>query len=399
MSVSNVSNVVCVYHDNCHDGLLAAAIVQRAFPGCTLRPGRYTDAVDIEDYRGKDVILVDFSWKAGMTASVASVAKSIMILDHHKTAVEELGSKLEAEMELVRLENVDVCRVLTVLDMERSGAGLAWDALMPGPRPWIVDDVEDRDLWRFAIPGSRAVHASVGACFPMTVESRAKLLDASREERSLMIAGGATILLYHNQLVDEAAKHGQRAVGFGRLGQYSGFAVAECSSISLVSDLGHELLGKFPDAPFAMVVMPEGPKGRYVSLRSADDREDVSEIAKRFGGGGHRNAAGFTTTAEIGDIAITDPRVRIVKRADICGGRAHIDEARVPVWVVAKMHAATPIVRHVYEALLNDVGSCQLQTLDIYKALDYAREHPEETAKDLADHAEVSEDAWWKLPR
>ena len=30
-----------------------------------------------------------------------------------------------------------------------------------------------------------------------------------------------------------------------------------------------------------------------VSLRSKGDRYNVAEVARRFGGGGHRNAAGF----------------------------------------------------------------------------------------------------------
>jgi len=34
---------------------------------------------------------------------------------------------------------------------------------------------------------------------------------------------------------------------------------------------------------------------RKVSLRATDDRVDVSVIARNFGGGGHRQAAGFTT--------------------------------------------------------------------------------------------------------
>ena len=39
-----------------------------------------------------------------------------------------------------------------------------------------------------------------------------------------------------------------------------------------------------------------GPAGVYkVSLRAADDRVDVSAIAREQGGGGHRRAAGFTT--------------------------------------------------------------------------------------------------------
>jgi nanoRNase/pAp phosphatase (c-di-AMP/oligoRNAs hydrolase) len=32
------------------------------------------------------------------------------------------------------------------------------------------------------------------------------------------------------------------------------------------------------------------------SLRSSDDGEDVAEVAKQYGGGGHRNASGFTVS-------------------------------------------------------------------------------------------------------
>ena len=38
------------------------------------------------------------------------------------------------------------------------------------------------------------------------------------------------------------------------------------------------------------------PEGRTFSLRSREDGLDVSEIATLFGGGGHRNAAGFRLT-------------------------------------------------------------------------------------------------------
>jgi phosphoesterase RecJ-like protein len=34
---------------------------------------------------------------------------------------------------------------------------------------------------------------------------------------------------------------------------------------------------------------------RKVSLRASDDRVDVSRIARAQGGGGHRQAAGFST--------------------------------------------------------------------------------------------------------
>jgi nanoRNase/pAp phosphatase (c-di-AMP/oligoRNAs hydrolase) len=46
------------------------------------------------------------------------------------------------------------------------------------------------------------------------------------------------------------------------------------------------------DAAFAAAIVRSEDSISY-SLRSRDDREDVSAMAKKFGGGGHRNAAGF----------------------------------------------------------------------------------------------------------
>jgi uncharacterized protein len=44
--------------------------------------------------------------------------------------------------------------------------------------------------------------------------------------------------------------------------------------------------------PFAACFWIDGKEMAF-SLRSAPDGLDVSEIAKRFGGGGHQHAAGF----------------------------------------------------------------------------------------------------------
>jgi phosphoesterase RecJ-like protein len=46
----------------------------------------------------------------------------------------------------------------------------------------------------------------------------------------------------------------------------------------------------------------DGERLRKVSLRSADARVDVSAIARVQGGGGHRQAAGFTTSMEWGEL-------------------------------------------------------------------------------------------------
>ena len=53
-------------------------------------------------------------------------------------------------------------------DMERSGAGMTWDAIhtdhdLHRERPWLVNYVEDRDLWRFKLPNSKEVNAYISS--------------------------------------------------------------------------------------------------------------------------------------------------------------------------------------------------------------------------------------------
>jgi bifunctional oligoribonuclease and PAP phosphatase NrnA len=47
---------------------------------------------------------------------------------------------------------------------------------------------------------------------------------------------------------------------------------------------------------------PSEPPRRKVSLRATDDRVDVSAIARALGGGGHRRAAGFSTSLEFPEL-------------------------------------------------------------------------------------------------
>jgi nanoRNase/pAp phosphatase (c-di-AMP/oligoRNAs hydrolase) len=63
------------------------------------------------------------------------------------------------------------------------------------------------------------------------------------------------------------------------------------------SDTAHALLQKYPEAPFTACWFRRGDGMIQYSLRSEDSRKDVSAIAKSFGGGGHRNAAGYQVRA------------------------------------------------------------------------------------------------------
>ena len=73
---------------------------------------------------------------------------------------------------------------------------------------------------------------------------------------------------------------------------------AETGSSELLSEGIIDFVRSLEGARVAVVVRDRGEEAgsaRKVSLRSTDGDIDVSEIARRYGGGGHRRAAGFST--------------------------------------------------------------------------------------------------------
>ena len=141
-----------IYHYPCDDGFGAAWIINKALNGAVeFHPGIYgKPPPDVTD---RDVILVDFSYKKDVLEEMKKVAGTILILDHHKTAEEDLADwpKLDPTTtlnEFAAMANPEN-RFFALFDMTRSGAGIAWDFFNPGqPRPLFVEYLEDRDLWK-----------------------------------------------------------------------------------------------------------------------------------------------------------------------------------------------------------------------------------------------------------
>jgi len=255
---------VVIYHANCIDGFTAAWVAYQCFrDDAVYVPASYGDVPP--DVTDREVVIVDFSYPRDVLLSMKERARSLIVLDHHKTAAEALDGLPFAEF-----------------DMERSGAGMVWDHFHGGERPWLVDYVEDRDLWRFKLPHSKEINAWIGACRRDSFADWDKLAATSLDE---VIKKGDAVLAYVDRYVHEMCAQ-------ARTVRFEGYDVPIVNAPYIcISELVGELA---KSAPFA-VGWFQRADGRYAySLRSrGPDGVDVSEIAKRFGGGGHRNAAGF----------------------------------------------------------------------------------------------------------
>jgi hypothetical protein len=173
--------VLCIYHGNCADGFGAAWAVRHALGAENVEffPGVYQQ--EPPDVTGRDVVMVDFSYKHPVIHAMAAKARTLLILDHHKSAAEDLKDLPE-----------------------------------PPTGPYNPDGLKS---WQHECNAPAALHA---------------LFDMNR----------------------------------------SGAMIA--------------------------------PNGRTFGLRSAEDGMDVSEIAKKYGGGGHKHAAGFSVkfsrSAELSEV-------------------------------------------------------------------------------------------------
>lgn len=253
-----------IYHGNCPDGFCAAFILNKIYPTASLIPATYGKGVDANAIVGKDVIIADFSWPREDTLHGKSIAKSMVILDHHKTAEAALAG-------------LDFC----VFDMNRSGAQLAWDYAFPGHgRPWYVDYVADRDLWRWQLPESKAVSAFIMA-LPHTIEAWS-VLDDMTAEQAIVTGKGARAHIEHYVDKVSAQKYA---------GQWNGYSVSIVNAAyPNISDVGNVLCEQGAQVGLGWFV--RGDKMVQFSLRSIGDL-DVSALAAEHGGGGHKNAAGF----------------------------------------------------------------------------------------------------------
>jgi uncharacterized protein len=287
---------LCIFHSPCLDGFTAAWAMWLKHPDAEFVPGVYGQPPP--DCTGRDVYLLDFSYKRDVMEKIALEARRLVILDHHRSAQADLDGFAEL---FTPDQLVDVA---LRFDMKKSGTRLAWEWFHPNKiAPRLVAYVEDRDLWRFALPDSKAINATLFSYdYDFEVWSR---LSEEMETSSIngpvgldrFITEGRAIERKHQKDVKELVGRLSGRLRFTKLaiaGVWGLTVPAVNLPYTYASDAGN-LLAR--GAPFAAVYC-QNAKGEYeVSLRSIEGGMDVSEVAAQYGGGGHKHAAGFRIKA------------------------------------------------------------------------------------------------------
>ena len=265
MKIDPTSIDFIIYHANCSDGFGAAWSAWKLLGNkAEYYAAKHGDPPP--DVTGKNVAILDFSYSNSVIKEMLRKAESLIVIDHHKSAMVELH---------------DIA--CAIFDMKHSGAILAWNFFHPAKDPpKFIRYIEDRDLWKWKLPYSKEFSAAFGM-IPFEFEAFTEFEDDSTFDDACK--RGAYILAYSKTVVKKVSDQ-------ATLRTWQGKKIYIVNSSHWMSEIGGRLS---PDCDFVVIWHFDHDRQEYrVSLRSFHEDIDVSEIAKQFGGGGHKKASGFS---------------------------------------------------------------------------------------------------------
>lgn len=293
-----MENIYCIYHADCLDGWVAALGVkqyaQKNNIDFKMEPYYYGDPINYDQVaEDTTVYIVDFSFDANVIWMLSGKCRKVYVFDHHhgwKDEAAELQDFIESEMAVNN--NIEV-----VFDETRSGALITWEHLGLYVPDW-VRAVSDRDLWQFKLRlSSEICHALLSHGLEWNLFWGMMLVADNTVTDTLAIEGVA-IVRARNQMSEHLVENSRSEI---RLFGSETVDIVECPRVLIsetlemvnklnsnyVTQLGHI------DTTYAIGYHTAYTNRWKYSLRAGHDNVDLSIIAKRFGGGGHRRAASF----------------------------------------------------------------------------------------------------------
>lgn len=262
--------IVVLYHAKCRDGFGAAWAAWKKFGNRAAYIPVGHDAPPPPGLKSKVVYTVDFTYPLETTRKLMRESVRLTSIDHHISA--EKVTRITAQYSYA---------------LHNSGSVLAWKYFHQGKKtPFLLRCVEDMDIWKWNIQRSREVLMFVDL-FPLEFRAWNKLardLESPARRREYVRSGGL-LLRYHDRIVGDFVNSAEKVKFAGRT------VYAMNTPSRFVDDVGNILAKKPP--PFS-VLWRVGSGKLSVSMRSSSRSVDLSKIAKKYGGGGHKASAAFS---------------------------------------------------------------------------------------------------------
>lgn len=263
------------YHAGCPDGFGSAwAFWKKYKQEAEYIPFRYGDRITVNE---DDIVyMLDCSASREQLMEIDKQAK-ITVIDHHISAEKELG-------------DLPFCQ----FTQGKSGAVLSWEYAFPNKEvPYLLRYIQDRDLWEWKMQHSKEICCAIDTYKKdfFTWDKLNGMLSFEKNNGeptdgfAKLYEIGSSILTYQKRLIEKLRKNTFDL----KIGVYNGIILNSPFFQSEIADY-------FPEYDFILTYYRK-EKNKYIcSLRTTKENVDVSKIAKKFGGGGHKKASGFTIT-------------------------------------------------------------------------------------------------------
>ena len=262
-------NPVVIYHGDCPDGFGAAWAAWKKFGDTAMYIPVQHRTLPPAEVEGRDVFTLDYCYLPELIKEhILPKAKSLTVVDHHPSSVEAVATLPGS-----------------VLDYTHSGAVLSWMQFHPGvPVPKLLLYVEDTDLWKFELPHSKEIsHILNLKEFSFEGWSRMTEEIDNPERFPVLVEQGGILSAKVEKSVDKVVSTAEEVI-------FEGHKALMANAPFYVSEIGAALVKKLP--PIGIIWSRRGNRV-VVSLRG-DGTVDLNELAGRYGGGGHHNAAAFS---------------------------------------------------------------------------------------------------------
>ena len=229
--------------------------------------------IDISDY--SSVLLVDFALPEDQMRTLISVCDKVVVLDHHISTYNML-SKLADEY-----NNFEY-----VYDVNKAGCQITWEYFHDIPIPDFLNYIADRDLWTWKLDNSKEINNAIFNLYKRTFEDFYILMNV---DLKYLTDVGSILINHDNKTIDYLAYLAVKCTFDNK------YTVMVAESSILRSELGNKL-ANMDTIDFSIVWRYDFNSNEYwLSLRVGDNSDtDVSKIASKFGGGGHKKASGIT---------------------------------------------------------------------------------------------------------
>jgi len=262
-------DIVVLYHSNCTDGFCAVWAAWKKFGDSADYIGVNLGIAPPAGLVEKEIYTVDYSYSIEDTQKLIKENKRMTSIDHHITGQEAAEMTHDYSF-----------------DLKHSGAVLSWQYFHPDKKvPELLNYVEDFDLWQFKLPHTKEVIAYLDLFdFDFKIWDTVIANFDSPEKFKEILPQAKLLLQYEKKMVERIVQNRSELVSFEG---YKTYAV-NCPIFD--SQIGNVLYNKLP--PMGIIWYRDKNRLKF-SLRS-DGSVDVSELAKKFGGGGHKGSSGFS---------------------------------------------------------------------------------------------------------